>query len=127
MSIEIYTVGFKYPDWERKLDSIGEYTLYDVRDFINDPAPKLKGLKLHELRATDRKLRDLILSTPKGQRALLHFRERVKKLLSLADEGEVTRVVFACTAGHHRSVAIAVELGAELAKQHCVTITHLYP
>ena len=115
--MEIYTFGFKYPDWRKKVPL--ECKIVDVREYINDPPPKFKGLKLHQLSGKDKALRELILDCKKAQRLLDNL------------EAEFIynpqNIALGCTSGRHRSVSVAIELAKRLInKGYQVKVVHLY-
>ena len=114
VAMEIYTFGFKYPDWRKKVKE--DCKIVDVREYINDPPPKFKGVKLHQLSGKDKALRELIMDCDKAQRLLTKLEKEISGNIALG-----------CTSGRHRSVSVAIELGKILtAKGYTVTVTHLY-
>ena len=108
LRIDIVTFGFKYGiPLEADL-------VFDVR-FLTNPYwdPKLKPLS-----GLDEPVRDFVL----GQPAATRFLDLVTELLELtapayrAEGKEQLRVALGCTGGYHRSIALAEELAARLAK-----------
>jgi UPF0042 nucleotide-binding protein len=108
LRIDIVTFGFKYGiPLEADL-------VFDVR-FLTNPYwdPKLKPLS-----GLDEPVRDFVL----GQPAATRFLDLVAELLELtapayrAEGKEQLCVALGCTGGYHRSIALAEELAARLAK-----------
>ena len=108
LRIDIVTFGFKYGiPLEADL-------VFDVR-FLTNPYwnPQLKPLS-----GLEEPVRDFVLGQPAARR----FIELVTELLELtvpayrAEGKEQLRVALGCTGGYHRSIALAEELAARLAK-----------
>jgi RNase adapter protein RapZ len=108
LRIDIVTFGFKYGiPLEADL-------VFDVR-FLTNPywEPQLKPLS-----GLDEPVRDFVL----GQPAATRFLELVTELLELtapayqAEGKEQLRIALGCTGGYHRSIVLAEELAARLAK-----------
>ncbi|MFP3915268.1 MAG: RNase adapter RapZ [Actinomycetota bacterium] len=109
MRVSVRSFGFKHGT-PRDADIV-----FDVR-FLPNPhwVPELKPL-----RGTDPDVADYVLGNPDAA----EFVDRVDELVSFlvprfeAEGKSYVSVAVGCTGGHHRSVAIAEELGRRLEKQ----------
>ncbi len=109
MRVSIRSFGFKHGT-PRDAD-----LLFDVR-FLPNPhwVPELR-----DLRGTDEAVADYVLASPDAK----HFIDKVDELITFlipryeAEGKSYVSIGIGCTGGHHRSVAMAEELGKRLAER----------
>jgi UPF0042 nucleotide-binding protein len=99
MPIRIISFGARYgvprePEW----------TVIDLRQKLKNP---YHDKKLRQLCGLDKPVIKEVLGIPKAQQILNGLVTKIKA-------GEVCAVAFGCTAGRHRSVVLAEELGRRL-------------
>jgi UPF0042 nucleotide-binding protein len=81
-----------------------EWTVIDLRKKLKNP---YHDKRLRHLCGLDKPVIKEVLSIPKAQQILNSLMVKIKA-------GEVSAVAFGCTAGRHRSVVMAEELGRRL-------------
>ena len=114
MSVTIYTFGFKFPDYQKKLDSRQVVKVYDVREAINDLPPKLEsGQRVRDLSGKDLIVREAIMKNPAAQQYVDKLVEEVLNMCETPSTSQLS-IAVGCKSGRHRSATVAYEICSRL-------------